>query len=66
MIAGINQSYKVVDNEACKELHNIYTRHAALMWAARWCDDHGYGKIEIIDEDATILLSRGQYNESRR
>ena len=57
--------YKVVDDETGKELHNMFPRDAALMWAARWCDSNDYEKIVINDDQSTIIVSRGE-NVSRR
>lgn len=57
--------YRVVDDETGKELHKLFPRHAALMWAARWCDDNGYGKIDINDEEKMVLVSRGEHVSRR-
>lgn len=58
--------YKVIDDETGQELHKMFPRHGALMWAARWCDANNYVKIDINDEENIILVSRGEYVSRRQ
>ena len=56
--------YQVIDEQG-KLLHNMFPRDAALMWAARWCDDNGYTCIDIDDETSSIIVSRSKYELKR-
>lgn len=52
-------------NDTGRKLHCIFDRHAALMWAARWCDENGYTKIDIDDDSQRIVISGSKHNHER-
>jgi hypothetical protein len=56
--------YNILNDEG-RNLHCIFDRHAALMWAARWCDENGYTKIDIDDEAQSITVSRSKHELER-
>ena len=58
-------AYSIIDDETGQVLHDLFPRHAAVMWAARWCDDNDYAKIDINDEEHMILVSRGEHVSRR-
>ena len=60
-----SEYYRVVDQETGKEIHDSFPREGALLWAARWCDDNGYGQINVDDENNTIIVSYGEYVSRR-
>ena len=53
-------TYRIIDDDTGRELHNQFPRQGALMWAARWCDANEYREIKIDDQANTILVSKGK------
>jgi len=59
------EMYRIVDDETGARLHESFPRSGAVLWAARWCDDHGYNQINIDDESNVISVSIGKHVSRR-